>query len=162
MNGWVFAASPDAVKEFLDGGGEYQPPPRLLTDLTEAQAVSIPPGSPYSIAQILAHMHFFPSAQIAKVRGEEWPQPQHLDDTFAPIAPGTWPTLVADFLTGVEACKTLAQEMADRTGPEREDTSVDYDLAESALPNAYHFARSCCCAGWQGFWPPVGGDTNDS
>src|SRR5581483_8757708 len=109
-----------------------QPPPRLLTDLTEAQAVSIPPGSPYSIAQILAHMHFFPSAQIATVRGEEAPQPQHLDDTFAPIAPGTWPTLVDEFRPGVEACKTLAQEMASRTGPERDHTSVDCDLTESA------------------------------
>ena len=158
---WVYTASPDAVKELLNGGGEFARPDNLLSDLTGEQASAVPPASPYSIGQIVAHTHFWQNANIAAARGETWPRPTHLEDTFAPVAPEDWPALVTDFLTGIQTCKDLAEQKATLTSPAREDTSLDYDLAESALHNAYHLGQIVLLRRMQGWWPPTGGDPND-
>jgi hypothetical protein len=161
MSQLLYTASPDAVKELLDGGGEFVPPPRILGDLTEEQAVAVPPGSPYSIAQVLNHMHWCQGGQLAKLSGEPWPQSEHLDDTFAPIKPGGWPRLVAAFLAALEECKAMADARADEISPERDDTNVGYDLAENALHNAYHFGQIVLLRRLQGLWPPEGGEDYD-
>jgi hypothetical protein len=76
-------------------------------------------------------------------------------------APGAWPALVASFLAGIEELAKLAEERAEVTSPHRDDTSVGYDLAESALHNAYHCGQIVLLRRIQGLWPPAGGDTND-
>jgi hypothetical protein len=157
----LYAASPSAVGELLDGGGEFQPPDRILSDLTEAQAVAVPKGSPYSIAQILAHTHFYQQATLTQLRGEDWPRPAHLEETFAPITLGGWGSLVDAFLNGIAEAKKLAEEKRDTISPSRDDTNVDYDLAESALHNAYHLGQIVLLRRIQGLWPPAGGDDND-
>jgi hypothetical protein len=161
-----YSASPDAVKELLEGDGHYVPPARLLNDLTEEQAVAVPPGSPYSIAQVLHHMHYCQEEELAGLRREVWPRlpfvkPAHRDDTFAPIPPGGWRALVTDFLAGLEACKRLADEQPDAVSPARDDTSANYDLAGTALHNAYHFGQIVLLRRALGFWPPAGGEPYD-
>jgi hypothetical protein len=160
-NNLRYAATPDAVKELLDGGGEFVPPPRLLNDLTEAQATAVPPGSPYSIAQILNHMHYFQGKVLAELRGESWPDVAHLDDTFASIEAGAWSGLRAAFLEGLDSARQLAEEKRDAVSPARDDTSVDYDLAENALHNAYHYGQIVLLRRMQGLWPPEGGEDYD-
>jgi hypothetical protein len=157
----LYSASPHAVHELLDGGGEFVAPAQLLRDLTEAQATAIPPGAPHSIAQIVAHMEWNQSGSIAHSRGGATQGPEHLDDTFAPIEPGSWGRLVETFLAGIEECKQLAVAMQDAVSPARDDTNVDYDLAETALHNAYHFGQIVLLRRMQGLWPPAGGDDND-
>jgi hypothetical protein len=83
MSPFDFDVSAAGVKELLAGDGHYAPPARLLEDLTEAQAVTVPPGAPYSIAQIVTHMEWCQQGEIAGARGEPWPSPSHLEDTFA-------------------------------------------------------------------------------
>jgi hypothetical protein len=161
MSAHVYITSAAGVREMLRGGGEFVEPAEILSDLTEAQALTVPAGSPHSIAQIVSHMQFYQGAQAAGVRGEAWPKPEHLDDTFAVPAPGAWPALVASFLAGIEELAKLAEERAEVTSPQRDDTSVGYDLAESALHNAYHCGQIVLLRRIQGFWPPAGGDTND-
>jgi uncharacterized damage-inducible protein DinB len=166
MSQILYSASPEAVKELLEGDGHYVPPARLLNDLTEAQAVAVPPGSPYSIAQVLHHMHYCQAEELAVLRGDGWPQPPfvkpaHLDDTFAPIPPGAWPALAADFLAGLEACKRRADEQPDAVSPTRDDTSANYDLAGTALHNAYHFGQIVLLRRMLGLWPPAGGEPYD-
>jgi hypothetical protein len=161
MSPLQYIASPAAVQELLDGGGEFVPPPRILGDLTEEQAVAVLPGSPFSIAQVLNHMHWCQGGLLAHLRGEPWPRPAHLDDTFAPIEPGAWSALVAAFLAGLDECKTIGEAMADRVSPDRDDTNVDYDLAENALHNAYHLGQIVLLRRIQGLWPPEGGEDYD-
>jgi hypothetical protein len=156
-----YSASAAAVRELLRGGGEFVEPAGILSDLSEEQASAVPPGSPHSIAQIVSHMHFYQGSQLAGVRGGEWPKPEHLDDTFAAPPAGSWPALVADFLAGIEEIARLAEEKGEATSPQRDDTSVAYDLAESALHNAYHCGQIVLLRRIQGLWPPAGGDTND-
>jgi hypothetical protein len=161
MGNWQYAASPDAVRELLRGGGEFNEPERILSDLTEAQAFAQPPGAPHSIAQILAHTHYCQQATLGGLRGEDWPQPEHLEDTFAPPPAGTWAAMVTDFLSDIQACAALAAERADATSPQQDDTSLCYDLAESALHNAYHLGQIVLLRQILGLWPPAGGDVND-
>src|SRR5262245_41092401 len=98
----------ERVKSWIDGFDEYVPPTRILNDLTEAQATTVAPGSPYTIAQLVAHMQYYQGGGLAKRRGEEWPAVEHLADTFAPPAPGAWPELAATFLAGLEEIKQFA------------------------------------------------------
>jgi hypothetical protein len=161
MERWLYHATTDAVSELLDGGGEFNRPERILSDLTEEQVAARPPGVPCSIAQIVAHMQWAQSSQLAHQRGEAVPGPAHLDDTFAPPAPGAWPGLVAAFLAEIEECRQMARERATATSPDRDDTSVSYDLAEQALHNAYHLGQIVLLRRIQGLWPPAGGDEND-
>jgi hypothetical protein len=94
---------------------------------------------------------------------------QDPDDTFAPIASGSWKRLVEGFFEGIEECKRAAVELKDTISGTRDGTNVEYDLAETALHNAITHA---CGAGtrlgqivllrrMQGLWPPAGGDPND-
>lgn len=161
MSKILYSVSSDGIKELLEGDGQYVQPARMLGDLTEAQAVKIPPSAPYSIAQVLSHMQFYQGAEIAHVRGEAWSKPKHLDDTFAPIKPGTWTQLVKDFLAGIETLKKLSDEKANVASSARDDTDVNYDLCGTAVHNAYHFGQIVLLRRMQGCWPPKGGEDYD-
>jgi hypothetical protein len=106
-------------------------------------------------------MRFFQGATLALLRGEDRPRPQHLEDTFAAIAPGSWSRLVEGFLNGIEDAKKRSDEKRDAVSPSRDDTNVDYDLAESALHNACPLGQIVLLRQIQGLWPPSGGDDND-
>ena len=160
-DGWLYAATPDAVEELLRGGGEFNTPEHTLGDLTGEQATVVPPGAPNSIAQIVAHMSWNLEGVLAELQGEHLPDPDHLDDTFAPVESHEWPGMRESLLRGIERCKTAAREKADATSPARDDTNVGYDLAEAALHNAYHLGQIVLLRRMLGFWPPAGGDRND-
>ncbi|MDQ2798098.1 MAG: DinB family protein [Armatimonadota bacterium] len=154
-----YHVSPAGVQELLTGGGEFLPPERLLGDLTEAQALAVPPGSPYSIAGLVAHMRFWQDYNIARARGQHTARPEHLDETFPEVRAGEWAALRQAFLTGLEICAQTAAEKSGETSTDRADTSVGYDLVECpALHNAYHYGQIAMLRQIQGFWPPAGGD----
>src|SRR2546423_1328742 len=113
MSDPFYSATKENVKDWLDGDGEFLAPQQILSDLTEDQAVTVPQGSPYSVAQILNHMHYWRGGRFAKERGDPWPKAEHLDETFAPIPPGTWEELVASFLRDLESIKKLADAEAE-------------------------------------------------
>ena len=154
-----YHVSAAGVGEMLTGGGEFLPPGRLLGDLTEAQALAVPRGSLYSIAGIVAHMHFWQERNIARAHGKDQPRPEHLEDTFPIPVAGGWVVLRAAFLNGLGVCAQVAAEKADETSPDRDDTSLGYDLAECpALHSAYHYGQIAMLRQVQGMWPPEGGD----
>ncbi len=146
MSDLQFHADWDDVQKWLQGDGEYLPPARLLQDLSEAQASAILPGFPHSIAQIVAHMHYYQGQGLARRRGESWPAAEHLEETFATPQPGTWPLLLSDFLGGVEELQTLAAD------------HVSYGYPAAALHNGYHLGQIALLRQMQSLWPPEGGD----
>ncbi len=151
--------SHDAVGEMLTGGGEFLSPQSLLGDLTEAQALAVPPGSLYSIAQVVAHMHYWQERGIALARGANPPRPEHLDDTFPPPQAGEWNALRAAFLAGLDVCARVAAEKSGASGPDGDDRDAAYDLALCpALHSAYHYGQIAMLRQIQGLWPPAGGD----
>ena len=149
MSDTFYSATQEDVQNWQDGDGEYLSPARILTDLTEEQATTVPPGSPYSVAQVLAHMHYFQGRRFAKMRGETWPDAEHLADTFAPIVPGTWKKLVPAFLSDLEAIKRLADEKA------------EYSYVGRALHNGYHLGQIVLLRQMLKLWPPAGGEDYD-
>ena len=149
MSADFYSADKEDVKNWLDGDGEFLSPASILTDLTEEQATTVPPGSPYSIAQVLAHMHYWQGGRLAKMRGETWPEAQHLADTFASPAPGTWNQLVSVFLSDLEAIKKMADEKA------------EYGYVGRALHNGYHLGQIVLLRQMLGCWPPAGGEDYD-
>ncbi len=154
-----YHVSAAGVGEMLTGGGEFLPPGRLLGDLTEAQALAVPPGSLYSIAQIVAHMHFWQESNIARALGDRPERPRHLEDTFPAPQPGDWDALRFAFLGGLATCAQVAAEQGAATSLDRDDTSIGYDLAECpALHSAYHYGQIAMLRQVQGWWPPEGGD----
>ncbi len=156
---YKYDVSPAGVGRLLTGGGEFVPPERLLGDLTEEQALPMPPGSAYSIAGIVAHMRFWQDRNIARARGESLPRPEHLNDTFPVPVAGEWAASRAAFLSGLDACSQVAAEKAGETSPDRSDASLGYDLAECpALHSAYHYGQIAMLRQLQGLWPPEGGD----
>jgi hypothetical protein len=161
MSKILYSVSPAGVKEFLDGDGHFVQPARLLSDLTEEQTTKILPGAPFSIAQVLSHAHFWQEAEIAKATGQDYSRPKHLDDTFAPIQPGTWSQLVNDFLAGIETLKKLADEKVNVVSSARDDTDLNYDLAGTGVHNAYHFGQIVLLRRMQGLWPPKEGEPYD-
>lgn len=144
-----YTATIDDVKGWQDGGGEFLSPQAILTDLTEAQASTVPAGSPYSIAQVLAHMHYWQGGRFAKLRGEEWPEAAHLIDTFALPSPGGWDALVTAFLRDLDSVKALANEKA------------EYDYVSRALHNGYHLGQIVLLRQMLGIWPPAAGESYD-
>ena len=154
-----YAVSAAAVEKFLTGDGEFLPPQSLLGDLTEAQAMAVPAGSFYSIAQIVAHMHFWQERNIARARGEVQARPEHLDDTFPLPQAGEWDSLRSGFLNGLERCAAVAAEKADATSADQGERSIGYELAQCpALHSAYHYGQIAMLRQIQNLWPPEGGD----
>jgi hypothetical protein len=68
MSAHVYITSAAGVREMLRGGGEFVEPAEILSDLTEAQALTVPAGSPHSIAQIVSHMQFYQGAGRGRPR----------------------------------------------------------------------------------------------
>ena len=149
MNDNFYLATSEDVKGWLNGEGEYLSPAEILTDLTEEQATTIPPGSPYSIAQVLAHMNYWQARRFAILRGEPWQDAKHLSDTFAPPAPGAWDQLVSHFLVDLETIRQMA------------DAKQQYSYADRALHNGYHLGQIALLRQMLGIWPPAGGESYD-
>jgi len=154
-----YMVSPAAVRALLAGDDEFLSPQRLLGDLTEAQALAVPPGSLYSIAGIVAHMHFWQERGIALALGGKPSRPEHLDDTFPTPQPGDWDALRLAFLDGLATCAQVAAEQGAEASRGRREASVGFDLAACpALHSAYHYGQIAILRQIQGLWPPEGGD----
>ncbi len=149
MSDHFYSATSEDVKGWQDGSGEYLSPTAILSDLTEEQATTVPPGSPYSIAQVLAHMSYWQGGRFAKLRGEPWKEAEHLADTFAPPAPGAWDQLVIRFLADLETIKQMA------------DAKQEYGYVDRALHNGYHLGQIVLLRQMLGIWPPAGGEDYD-
>src|SRR5262245_45805281 len=117
----------------LRGDGQHLEAPLRLGGVTEAQAMTVPPGAPGSLTDVLAHMHFCQEEELAHARGENPPPADSEDAMWPPVAPGGWSRLVSDFLAGLAACKRLADARGETPSRVNPDTSVGYDLAGTGV-----------------------------
>jgi len=95
----------------LDDPDEHDFPAaaRIISGLTPEQAVTAPPGLPYSVAKILAHMHSNVRFNIGLIRASD---PRTFKEKFV-----NWPEVPSQEWSGfVEAFLRPARSQADRPG----------------------------------------------
>ena len=120
---------------------------RLLRDLSGEQAVTVPPGLPYSVAAILAHMNANVQFNLDLIRSPDPVTFKKTHENWPTVTSKTWPELVAEFLAGITELGRVAgeEELGRILYPsvgEEPAWTVGYKLAASvAKHNAYHFGQ---------------------
>ncbi len=119
---------------------------RLLRGLSGEQAVTVPPGLPYSIAAILAHMNANVQFNLDLIRSPDPVTFKNPYKNWPTVTSKMWPELVAEFLAGTTELGRVAREELGRilypSVGEEPAWTVGYKLAASvAKHNAYHFGQ---------------------
>lgn len=153
----IIGPSPPAVRLLLDGSNEFTGPVRVLSDLKAADVSVLPEGSPHSIAQILAHMHFWQRFMLGLMRQESPAYPKTEEDGWPEVAAEQWPELVADFLADLDTLKSLTFDEAILAREYKPNVTVGYLICDAALHNAYHLGQIVLLRCMLELWPPVGG-----
>lgn len=149
-----------ALARSLDAPGDYDSPAVLLGDLTSEQANRKPVGAPYSIAEVVAHMHVWQDFIVRRARGQDAVRPEGDAADWPAATPETWPVLRADFLHGVGEFKTLllTDDAAALTRIYGDDVTHAERLLNIALHGAYHLGQIALLRRELGLWPPADGD----
>jgi len=136
---------------------DFTPYERALSGLEPWQALKVPPGSPYSVAQVLAHMVFWQDWLVASAAGSPQVFPAHAEEGWPPPTAEGWPNLVQRFLSGLEQARAMARDAATRHRLVfKEDTGARV-LADLAVHNAHHLGEIILLRRLNGDWPPPGG-----
>lgn len=121
---------------------------RIFGGLTPEQATTVPPGFPYSVARIVAHMDSNMRFNLGLIRA---PDPSAYDERFEnwpQVSAESWPALVEEFFTHLRALTQVARDAHDLDrvlypATDKDPSwTVGYKLACSvAKHNAYHLGQ---------------------
>ncbi len=141
-------------------GEEYQPPATLVADLTAPQALAVPPGSPYSIADVLAHVVFWQETWLATIEERATPDTGKRQNADWPdVTADEWSPLFEQFLNGLERAWSLAdQSEAELSRVLDDGKTVGQLLLHLVQHNNYHFGQIALLRQMQNLWPPAGSD----
>lgn len=155
----LFGPPPDTPAIMLDDPDEHDFPAaaRIISGLTPEQAVTAPPGLPYSVAKILAHMHSNVRFNIGLIRATD---PRTFKEKFVnwPEVPSQeWSGLVEAFLRPARsqqiARETDLQRVLYPATKGQPAWTVGYKLVASvAKHKAYHFGQIVALRQLIGAW----------
>jgi uncharacterized damage-inducible protein DinB len=146
------------LSNMLLGEDEFVEPVHLLRDLTGDLAVAHPAEVTESIAQIVAHMHYFQHRNLAVIRGESLPAADHDEVTFREIPPEHWQNLVSEFLADLDELMAVTESDTEIVREVGDDETVGDRIRWSAVHNAYHYGQIVLLRRLLGAWPPEGGE----
>src|SRR5262245_7367193 len=86
----------------------HMPPPQILADVAEPDAMRHFTGIPHSIADIVAHMDFWQSWFLRRCRGEFAPMAASASLGWPNVAEGSWTSLRERFASGIKEAASLA------------------------------------------------------
>lgn len=135
----------------------FTPYERALAGLDPARALKVPPGAPYCVAQVLAHMVFWQDWLTAAVRGEPRAFPEHAETGWPAPCGDAWPALVERFLAGLAEARTMSQDAACRHRVVGKGEPGGRLLSDLAVHNAHHLGEIILLRRLNGDWPPPGG-----
>ena len=145
-----------AFQQFSEGW-DFEPPSRIIADLTPEQAITIPPGCPNSIGTQVAHMHFWQSLWLERIAGEP-DRPRWAKNADFPIVTANeWEKLRTGFITGLGSAKSVSANTADFSRVVGRFT-VEQIVLQIALHNSYHLGQISIYRQLLGIWPPEGSD----
>jgi hypothetical protein len=158
---------PASLKKLLHGVGAFTSPRRTVSGLTAAQALLAPDGSPHSIAQVLAHVHYWQEWMLGTAAAAQMlPFPEHADIGWPAVNTDEWDPVREGFLAGLVRADELASDetlLARKIAsgsvelPGWNEYTVGFVLADLALHNAHHLGQIVLLRRMIGAWPPEGG-----
>ncbi|GGQ94752.1 DinB family protein [Deinococcus ruber] len=152
----LFGPPPLALERLLDEGSAFVPPSRAFQDLSAEIACLWVQGAPHTIAEIVAHMHFWQRYTLGLAHGEQPSVPEHAAQGWPSIGEDGWDALKLAFLAGLSETKRLARE-ADLSRLVRPTETLGYELTLHVLHNAVHIGQIILLRRLLGAWPPPGG-----
>jgi uncharacterized damage-inducible protein DinB len=145
-----------AYQQFFDGW-DFEPPSRIVADISPEQAATIPPGCPNSIGTQVAHMQFWQGLWLERISGApdrpRWPK----NADFPVVGPGDWEEVRSEFVAGLDAAKAVSANTADFSRVVGRFT-VEQIVLQIALHNSYHLGQISIYRQLLGTWPPEGSD----
>lgn len=115
----------------LTGGAAFREVDALLSGLTLAQASQ--PGTPYTLAELLAHLRVTMRASLDLVTGQAQEWPEGLDVwPLPPVQESEWDALLSDLRLMLSEASALAGDPSSR--------ARDL-LTDLAVHNAYHWGQ---------------------
>lgn len=145
----LFGPPPATLTVLLDDPAEqdFASAERLLRGLSGEQATTTPPGLPYSVAAVLAHMNANVWFNLELARSSDPATFKNPYENWPTVSSEGWTELVEEFLTGIAELKRIVTEedlnrvLYCATGEEPAWT-VGYKVALSvAKHNASHFGQ---------------------
>lgn len=158
-----YTASPGKdILHHLFHSGSFMNPAALLDGLTPEQATSRPEGLPHSIAEVVAHAHFWLNWVVNIARGGAPIPTPHAAVGWPEVDAASWDRLRADFLDLVGAHESFTQQELDRplfTTPHYgwEKHSVGSALADLAIHTSHHLGQIVTLRQALKLWPPPAG-----
>lgn len=120
----------ELLRQLIEGA-DFDAPKRLLNVKADV-ACQVLPGTPYSIATQVGHMHYWQRSWLDKIEGKPTKGYPSVAVDFPTIAPEAWTTVRDTFLADLNTAHSYAG---------REEDMVRKQLMKIALHNAYHFGQ---------------------
>lgn len=143
----------DVMRQFAEGH-DFASPKKLISDLTEQQALRQPDESPYSIAVVVAHMHFWQERWIALIDGTKPTSRRGRNSDWPTVKAGAWTALRKEFLNGVEASQSRSKDRELMARTSAYNVTGEQLATKIALHNAYHLGEIALLRQLLGLWPP--------
>lgn len=142
-----------------DEAAGFVPFERALAGIDADVAVSRPEGSPYSPAEVLAHMVFWQQRFLQALDGVDVGKVEKASLSWPSVAAGEWSGLVDTFLAGLRRYREMAQDgtLLERAVREGSKLSTGAQIADMYMHDVHHLGQLILLRRMLGAWPPPGG-----
>lgn len=128
----------EALRQVVEGH-DFSSPRGLLRSIKADMAVTIPPGTPYSIATNVAHAQIWQNVWLCRLRGEKLPRVLMGKD-FPVVSAKDWPTVRREFCEGLEEAFAIACREPFAHGAKDDETAIR-NLFKIANHGSYHIGQ---------------------
>src|SRR2546430_245285 len=132
--------TPETIKQLVEGY-DFEPPGRMIADLTAEQATVRREGWPYSIAGLVAHALYWQDIWLDGIAGRPNKHKRGSKADWPHVAEEEWESVRDRFLAGME----VARQKADDTGAL--SRKLDYGMTVEQIPTLppQRAANPLCC-----------------
>jgi uncharacterized damage-inducible protein DinB len=146
----------EAVRQFITGN-DFEPPARMIADLTSEQAVEVLPGCPYSIADQVAHMLFWQQRWLGRIDNKPLERQKGKNGDWPRVAAEQWESVRSEFLQGLETAVAKSKDPEELARTLGNGDTVDSLIIMIVEHNTYHLGQIALLRQLMKLWPPAGG-----
>jgi len=151
-----------ALVQSLVGERGHLPIARALPDISVELAGRVHEHMPYTIYQLVKHMHYWQQFMLTHIEGRKPQLPAHVMESWpeetGPQDEESWTADIQAFLAGIDQAVTIAKTaQLDDTLPYFPGETIAGLLRNIASHNSYHLGEIVLLRRFYGAWPPPGG-----